>query len=119
MDQNQKRVADTWAELGFKLRPLRKLVFVRTELRPEREGLIWLLPSERTNYAGLGHTVFMRAVVVGTGPDCKILKVGDRVAFTRLFFAWLFKLQDGTLVGYIDADNIAAEDLIEYPQESE
>lgn len=108
MSENLQKVEATWAEVGRKARPLRKMVFVRTELRPEKDGLIYLPPSQRTNYAGLGHKVFMYGLVLSVGPDCKYLKPGDRVAFTRLFFAHWEKLEDGTLVGWLDETNVSA-----------
>lgn len=103
----------TWQEVGQRARPLRRLVFVRTELLPEKVGSLWLPPDQRSNYAQLGHQVFMRALVLATGPQCRVLRPGDRVAFTRLFFAWSWKCSDGTLVGWIEEENIAAEALSE------
>lgn len=106
-----KRIADTWEEIGLRARPLRKMVFVRTELIPEMVGLIYIPPNQRGNYSQLPHVVMMRALVLSTGPDCKVLKVGDRVAFMRLFFARWHHMEDKTLTGYLDEDNIWAYDL--------
>lgn len=106
--KNLERVNATWAEMGRSIRPLRDTVFVRTELRPEKDGMIYLPPSVRGNHSGLGHQVLMQAVVISVGPKCR-LKVGQRIAFARLFFAWLEKMDDGTLVGWLREENIHAE----------
>jgi hypothetical protein len=106
--QNAELIEKTWAEIGRKIRPLRNIVFMRTELLPEMDGHIYLPPSVRGNYSGLPHKVFMRAVVIAVGPKCK-LKVGQRIAFSRLFFARWEHMEDKTLVGYVQEENIQAE----------
>lgn len=108
-----EQIERTWQEVGQRARPLRRMVFVRTELLPEKVGSLWLPPDQRSNYAKLGHQVLMRALVLSTGPQCRVLRAGDRVAFMRLFFAWWHKLSDGSLVGWIDEENIAAYALTE------
>lgn len=110
---NAERIADTWTEIGQRARPLRNVVFVRTELIPEKVGMIYIPPNQRGNYSQLPHVVMMRAVVLATGPDCKYLKVGDRVAFMRLFFARWHAMEDKTLTGYLPEDNIWAYDITE------
>lgn len=101
MSENKNLVDATWEEIGKKAHPMRDLVFLRTDLRPEKDGMIWLPPSERGNYSGLGHAVLMTGTVMAVGPKCKILKRDDKIAFPRLHFGWLWKCKDLSLVGYI------------------
>lgn len=102
----QARIEDTWREVGQRARPLRDMVFVRTELLPEYVGAIYVPPAYRGNYSGLAHTVFMRAIVLATGPSCKVLSPGQRVGFSRLFFARWQECEDGTLVGWVPEENV-------------
>lgn len=106
-----ERIAATWKEIGQSARPLRKMVFVRTELLPERVGLIYIPPDQRGNYSQLPHKVLMRALVLSTGPGCKVLKPGDRIAFPRLFFARWHHMEDRTLVGWVDEENVHGFDI--------
>lgn len=103
------KIGSTWTEIGQRAKPLRDFVFVRTELLPEYVGSIWVPPAYRGNYTGMAHTVFMRALVIATGPECKVVSVGNRVAFARLFFARWHELEDKTLVGWVREDNIQTE----------
>lgn len=109
MEQIQKSPVDvdaTWNECEFKAHPLRNLVFLRTDLRPEKIGSIYIPPAQRANYAGLAHTVLMTGTVLSVGPKVRDLKRGDRIAFPRLHLGWWKRMEDGTLVGWVDADTV-------------
>jgi hypothetical protein len=80
---------------------------VRTELLPEYIGRVFIPPHLRGNYSDLPHKVFMWALVIATGPECSLVKVGDRVGFSRLFFARWQYLDDKTLVGWVLEPNLA------------
>ncbi len=97
----------TWTELGKRVRPLRNYVWVRTEPRPTHIGSILLPRSLQRFYADLPHTVLILAKVIAIGPEVLDVKVGDRIAFVRLYFARYEELEDKTLVGYIYEPNIA------------
>ena len=101
-------ISDTWKECGVRaVRPLRNMVFVRTEPHPEYIGSIFIPPSLRTVYGRFPHKIMLNALVIGTGPKCQYVKVGDRVAFSRLFFARWQQVEDRTLVGWAIEDNLA------------
>jgi hypothetical protein len=114
-----KRVQDTWDELEYRIRPLRYWVFVRTEGIPQKteSGLIWL-PTKLTGFFGeLPHMQLVKAVICAVGPQAAKnlgLKVGERVIFKRLEFAWRCKLADGTYFGWINANHIHG-----YPEDDE
>jgi hypothetical protein len=95
-----ERVEKTWEELGYRLRMLRNTVLVRTEPLPtESNGVI--LPDRAVSFYGeLAHVQFVTATVLAAGPKA-VLKPGDRIAFTRLFFARLLEMPDKTMVGWI------------------
>lgn len=118
MDNKRLEIIEqTWGEIGWRAKPLKRWVFVRTELLPDKIGSLYLPPTLRGNYAQLGHKVLMRALVLSTGPQCRILKPGDRIAFPRLFFARWHYLEDKSLAGWVDEDNISGYDLTQYPGE--
>jgi len=111
-----ERVAQTWEEIGFKVRPLKYWAFVRTEpLYQRTEGGIWLSPKESDFYGSrMAHQVLIRAVVCSTGPVAKDhygFKPGQRVVFKRLHFAHLRKMSDGTYFGWINAAEIVGEPI--------
>jgi hypothetical protein len=98
-------VEQTWAEVGCKVRPLRRMVFVRTLPLAEKIGSIYL-PMKMTKFHGeLPHQKTIRAVVLSTGSKCAV-KPGEHVCFTRLHFAWWKKLEDGCMVGWIDENQL-------------
>jgi hypothetical protein len=101
-----KLVEDTWNYLGWTVRPLRRLVFIRTHPRPERYGSIILPLSMRREHAELPHKSLNVGTVCAVGPQTKYLKVGDTIAYYRLFFAWWKRFPDQTYIGWIDEDNI-------------
>jgi len=107
MTEEASLIAATWEECGVRrVRPLRNMVFVRTELIPEYIGHIFIPPHLRASYSHLPHKVMLHALVLGTGPKCTAVKIGDRIAFSRLFFARWQYMNDKTLVGWINEDNI-------------
>lgn len=104
------RVAETWAELGFKIKPMSYWVFVRTDPVERRRGLIWL-PDKVADFwgGGLGHQRIVTAVVCAVGPTVSPnhgFVVGDQVAFKRLHFVHYRKMEDGTYFGWINANEV-------------
>jgi len=101
-------IAKTWEECGvLRVRPLRNMVFVRTELLPEYIGSIFIPATLRASYSQLPHKVMLSALVIGAGPKCTSVKIGDRVSFSRLFFARWQEMSDKCLVGWLQEENIA------------
>lgn len=101
------RIAETWAECGVRsVKPARQTIMVRTELLPEYIGRIFIPPHLRGNYTDLPHKVFMWGLVLSTGSECQHIKVGDRVGFSRLFFARWQYMEDKTLVGWVKEENV-------------
>lgn len=111
--EEKKLVERTWAELGYKVRPLFAKVFIRTEPPPEKIGLIYLPPKEASFFGGLGHQRLVTATVLSTGPMAKSVKVGERVVFQRLHFGHIAKMEDKTFVGWVEQEQIAG-----YPDET-
>jgi len=108
-------VEQTWAELGYRVRPLRYWAFVRTE-QPHRrtEGGIWLSPKEQTFYGGMPHRRIIKATVCAVGPTVVEVAVGDRVCFQRLHFSKRERMADGTYFGWVDSNQ-----LLGYPEDDE
>lgn len=106
-------IGSSWAELGYKIRPMFAKVFVRTELPPEKIGLLYLPPKEASFFGGLGHMRLVTATVLSVGPLARAVKPGDRVVFRRLEFGHIAKLADGTFVGWIEQ-----EQLIGHPDDA-
>jgi hypothetical protein len=101
-----EKVQQTWAEIGFKIRPLRSLVFVRTDRPQERIGSIYLTQEAASfYYPRAPHAHIVSATVLSAGPKTQ-LTPGDRICFQRLHFAWLFQLADRSYVGYIQEGNL-------------
>jgi len=103
-----ERVQQTWDELGHKLRPLRFLTLVRTDPHESILPSGIILPPKLDNFhSGMPHQQIKTGTVVAVGPRTKTVKVGDRVCFQRLHFAWLRKLgSDKTFVGWINNNDI-------------
>lgn len=104
--QNPEFIDRTWFEAGYRARPLGKKVFFRTDLRPEYECGIYIPPAYRTNYADLPHRVVMTGTVLSVGPQCVSVKPGDRIGFSRLYMGWLQRFDDGTLLAFIEEENL-------------
>jgi hypothetical protein len=100
-------VEKTWEEVGYRVRPLRWMVFVRTDPIPQKVGSIYLPFKLQTFYGELPHLQVVTATVLSVGPKALGLQPGDRVAFARLHFARWLDMADGTKVGWIDANQIA------------
>lgn len=100
----------TWQELGFKLKPVGNRIFVRTDMAPKKIGAIYMPPEMWGMYGRrLGSQVFVTATVLSNGSRVKQpLEAGTRVVFSRLPFGWTYKLDDGTFVGWVDADEVVA-----------
>lgn len=95
----------TWAEVGCRVRPLKRMVFVRTLPMATKVGLIYLPPKMTSFHGELPHQITIRSMVLSSGPKCTV-KPGDMVCFTRLHFAWWKKLEDGCMVGWIDESQL-------------
>lgn len=106
--QGQALVDATWAEIGHKVRPIQNKVYVRTDVPPQKIGMVYM-PAEMWGQYGqrLGSKVFVTATVLATGPAVKDAPdIGTKVVFSRLMFGWSYKMADGTHVGWIDANEI-------------
>lgn len=102
---NMDVVAKTWTEVGFKIRPLSRMVFVKTLPLDTKIGSI-LLPPKLTSFHGeLPHMKMIYAIVMAAGRDATV-KSGEQICFLRLKFAWLIKLEDGCMFGWIDENDI-------------
>lgn len=98
-------VEATWAEVECRIRPLRRMVFLRTLPLETMIGSIHL-PAKMVSFHGeLPHMKTIYAIVCSVGPDATA-KVGDKVCFTRLQFAWYKKLEDKCMLGWIDENDI-------------
>lgn len=98
-------VEKTWAEVGFKVKPLSRKVFLKTLPLEKQIGSILLPPKLTTFHGELPHLKTIYAIVMSAGPDASV-KPGEQVCFTRLKFAWLRKLEDGCMFGWIDENDI-------------
>lgn len=106
MENTMDVVEKTWEEVGTRVRPLRRMVFVRTLPLEEKIGSIWL-PAKLTKFHGeLPHMKTINAIVLSAGPKCTV-KTGETVCFTRSFFAWWKKLEDGCMIGWIDESQLS------------
>lgn len=101
-------VERTWSELGYSIRPLRWMVFVRTDPFEGKIGSIHLPGRDNYFYGDLGNARIAIATVLSAGKAglAGSLEPGDHVCFQRLYFAWYKRMEDGTFVGWIDANQI-------------
>lgn len=98
-------VEQTWAEVGCRVRPLKRWVFVRTLPVATHIGSIALPPKLASFHGELPHMKTIHALVLSVGPKATVKK-GDVVCFTRLQFAWWKKLDDRCMVGWIDENDL-------------
>jgi co-chaperonin GroES (HSP10) len=111
-------IEKTWAELGFRIRPLNRKVFIRTETRPYKTAGGIIIPESARGIYSVDRSkidVELYARVLSVGPRCREIKEGDRIFISRLYFAWIRKLADGNFVGYLEEENVfgfAAEDEV-------
>lgn len=110
-------VQKTWDELGFKVRPVRRNVVVRTHplTQKTQSGLLWLPPKQTGFYGQLPHVHMVRATVLAVGPlaaQYYNVKVGEEIAFQRLHFGKFYDLNAEEKVGWIDASQVAG-----YPED--
>jgi hypothetical protein len=108
-------VEQSWQECDVKkVRPLRSMVFLRTH-PPEtmtESGLLHRPPSALNWLSGPAHLKIIHATVLDVGPKTRNVRKGDVVCFTRMYFSWWKKMEDRTMVGWIDESQ-----LIGYPED--
>ena len=102
----QEFIDRTWQEVGHKIRPLRRLLVVRTLPTEQKLGLLWLPPSAVSVYGGLAHQRTLKAVVLSVGPKATV-KPGEVIAFTRLYFGWWQKFENDCYLGWIDETQVS------------
>lgn len=109
---SKELVEKTWGELGFKIRPLGHWVFIRTELiAKETPGGILLTDKSADFYEGMPHQKLYVGTVCSVGSKAQAtVSEGDRICYQRLFFARYCYLQDGTMLGWINSENIPGLD---------
>jgi len=101
-------VKSTWEEMGVTIDAIRNMVFVRTDLPPEKSrGGIIIPAMYQSFYEGPFHLRLQSALVLSTGPKAKAVHKGERVAFQRKFFAYYKQLHDGSYMGWIREPDIA------------
>ena len=105
----QALIDEAWNFIGFKLRTLQDRLVVRTDPPPEKfEGSsLYLPPSKSTFYGEMPKEVTTFATVMAVGPDASQVKIGDRVAFTRIFFARWEDMPDGSKVGWVSEKDLS------------
>lgn len=101
-------VEESWNLVGYKIRPLRDILVCRTDAPPQKfPGSELYLPPKMSNFYGqLPKEVTTYATVMSVGKDAHGVQVGDRIAFTRIFFARLYDVVDGGKIGYVREDQI-------------
>jgi hypothetical protein len=104
--KTKKLIADAWQHLGFKVRPVGRKVWVRTDPHEQKVGLIWKPPKLASFYGELPHQVTVAATVLAAGPQATV-KPGERVCFTRLYFAHWCQMDDSTYIGYVDSAQLS------------
>lgn len=105
-------IEETWEKIGFRMRPMRRLIAVRTHPFASSVGGILIPESLTTMWGGiLGNQKIVVATALSVGPDCVEAEPGQILMFLRLFFINHTKLDDGTYVGWVDEQN-----LIGYPE---
>ena len=101
-EESIKLAETTWAQVGLTVQPLGRMVFVRTLPVEDKVGSLYLPPKEAGYMGGMAHQKTLKGIILAAGPKSQV-QVGERVCFTRLYFAWWKKLGGGALVGWIDA----------------
>jgi len=109
------RVDETWKDIGMKVKPLRRKLYVRTCPYKDKIGLIWLPGGNHSGfYSGMAHQRLVKATVCSVGGEVAEVEPGDTILFTRLFFIKHLSIDDGTFTGWIDEVNMigyAPEDV--------
>ena len=100
-------VNQTWEEVGYRVRPLRDMLYVRTDPMPEKfENSALYMPHKYTDFFGqLPSQTTIYGTVVSAGPKATS-KAGDRVAFSRMNYARWLDLKDHTKLGWISEADI-------------
>jgi len=105
-----KFIEEAWKLLGWKIRPMRRLVIVRTLPIPTKsESGLLHLPSSLTGfYDGLANKKIIEAYVLRTGPGVTQVREGDKVLFMRISFARFERLagDEESYLGYLDETEI-------------
>lgn len=99
-------VQETWKELNQEINCFGSRVLIRTEPIPEKIGSIYL-PTKHTSFYGKiqGQYQWCTATVLAAGEE-SIVKSGEKIMFTRLAFANIYKMKDNTFVGWVEDANI-------------
>ncbi len=114
VEESWKLVTETLRAQGYsfegseKIRPLRDILMVRTDAPPQKfsGSNLYLSPKLTDFYGAMPKEVTTYATVMSIGRDTKTVKVGDRVAFTRIFFAMLADLPDLAKFGYVREEQL-------------
>ena len=107
MDARMQAFIDrTWQDYGRKIRPLRKLLVVRTLPTEQRVGSLWLPPTAASLYGPLAHQRQVKAIVLAAGPQATV-KPGEVIAFTRLYFGYWHKYENDCYLGWIDENQVS------------
>lgn len=100
-------LAATWAELGGKVRCVGTRSFVRVDAPSDvtESGLI--LPEKLSKFwAKMGHLRIVTATVLVPAPKSE-MKVGDRIAFKRLYLTVYGPVADGGYCGWVEEYQVA------------
>jgi len=101
-EEKKVRTQECWDYLGYKIRPSRDRVFVRTDpmLRITPSGILIPPMVSQFHYGLPNKHPDAHAMVLSAGAGC-LVQSGDHVSFPRLYFAWVARMPDETLIGYI------------------
>lgn len=101
-------IEQTWEDLGYKIRPTRHRVLVRTEPVPAlTKGGIIIPDTYRGLYEGPFHLRLINAYVLRIGEGVNEVKVNERVCFQRKWFIRHRLLGFDQAVGWIKESEIA------------
>lgn len=102
-------IEQSWEELGYKIRPMRQRVFVRTEpIPPMTAGGIIIPDKYRGLYEGPFHLRLVNAVVLSVGAGVRGVEVGERICFQRKWFVrHLEVMRDEAAFGWVKESEIA------------
>ena len=107
-DENVEDLAKrTWDEIGYKVKCLKAKSFVRVDPPSDvtESGLV--LPDKMAKFwAKMGHLRIVTATVLVPAPNSE-MKVGDRIAFKRLYLTVWGPMADGGYCGWVEEYQVA------------